>query len=578
MVIVQLGELSDAHMGKVLRPQTQEFPCSRVHGRKGKLMCQIVILPFQPGIIIIVDGFIAVFLRNGIEVQQSGLAHEYGFYLEQVVSVVCHGLQRDMLCPRFESIPIDAETEITGQGDEVSPFPIALQFFHTGCYSLRTLFQPFVKQGVHPTVHCERVDLRNDAVASRIIRCPAQFLVVLAQVARNFQFHLWKCLSVLCDDGAVGCFRHMQDDVVIMYVFVMTVDVPVGGSSVNLDVAHPCRSVQFDFGVEKVRAGISVECSRVDDLYRLAVCGLQRFEWKEFVFPDVVQQLFHGARAEKFIFTNKSNEIQVKSLSLREKISAYYLKNMKIALIGYGKMGHMIEQIALERGHEIVSIIDIDNREDFASEAFRSADVAIEFTTPQTAYDNYLQAFAAGVKVVSGSTGWIPEHGEEVRRLCREEGHTLFWSSNFSLGVAIFGAVNRYLAHIMSGFPAYDVRMEEVHHVHKLDAPSGTAITLAEDLIHAIGRKDKWVKGTFTAPDGTVSGTEACAANELRVDSIRRGEVPGIHSVVYDSEADCITITHDAHNRKGFALGAVLAAEYTATHEGLLTMDDLFQF
>ena len=251
---------------------------------------------------------------------------------------------------------------------------------------------------------------------------------------------------------------------------------------------------------------------------------------------------------------------------------------MKIALIGYGKMGHMIEQIALERGHEIVSIIDIDNRGDFASEAFRSADVAIEFTTPQTAYDNYLQAFAAGVKVVSGSTGWIPEHGEEVRRLCREEGHTLFWSSNFSLGVAIFGAVNRYLARIMSGFPAYDVKMEEVHHVHKLDAPSGTAITLAEDLIHAIGRKEKWVKGTFTAPDGTVSGTEACTTNELRIDSVRRGEVPGIHSVVYDSEADSITITHDAHNRKGFALGAVLAAEYTATHEGLLTMDDLLQF
>ena len=387
-----------------------------------------------------------------------------------------------------------------------------------------------------------------------------------------------KRLPVLCDDGAVGCFRHVQDDVVVVGVFVMPVGVPVGGPSVNLDVAHPCRTVQFDFGVEKVRACVSVECSRVDDLQRQAVCGLQRFERKQFVFPDVVQQLFHNAGAEKFIFTNKSNEIQVKSLSLREKISAYYLKNMKIALIGYGKMGHMIEQIALERGHEIVSIIDIDNRGDFASEAFRSADVAIEFTTPQTAYDNYLQAFAAGVKVVSGSTGWIPEHGEEVRRLCREEGHTLFWSSNFSLGVAIFGAVNRYLARIMSGFPAYDVKMEEVHHVHKLDAPSGTAITLAEDLIHAIGRKEKWVKGTFTAPDGTVSGTEACATNELRIDSVRRGEVPGIHSVVYDSEADSITITHDAHNRKGFALGAVLAAEYTATHEGLLTMDDLFQF
>ncbi len=157
-------------------------------------------------------------------------------------------------------------------------------------------------------------------------------------------------------------------------------------------------------------------------------------------------------------------------------------------------MGRMIEQVALDCGHEIVSVIDIDNRGDFASDAFRSADVAIEFTTPQAAYDNCLRAFSAGVKVVSGSTGWMLEHGEEVRRLCREEGHTLFWSSNFSLGVAIFGAVNRYLARVMSRFPAYDVRMEETHHVHKLDAPSGTAITLAEDIVRAVGRKDKWVK------------------------------------------------------------------------------------
>ncbi len=251
---------------------------------------------------------------------------------------------------------------------------------------------------------------------------------------------------------------------------------------------------------------------------------------------------------------------------------------MKIALIGYGKMGHMIEQIALQRGHEIVSIIDIDNRGDFGSEAFRSADVAIEFTTPHTAYDNYLQAWKAGVKVVSGSTGWMAEHGEEVKRMCREEGHTLFWSSNFSLGVAIFGAVSRYLARVMNNFPAYDVRMEEVHHIHKLDAPSGTAITLAEDILSELDRKDTWVKGLQTAPDGTVSGTGECAPQELAIDSVRRDEVPGIHSVTYDSEADCITITHDAHNRKGFALGAVLAAEYTATHEGLLTMGDLFQF
>lgn len=251
---------------------------------------------------------------------------------------------------------------------------------------------------------------------------------------------------------------------------------------------------------------------------------------------------------------------------------------MKIALIGYGKMGHMIEQIAVERGHEIVSIIDIDNREDFDSEAFKSADVAIEFTAPHTAYDNFLRAFAHHVKVVSGSTGWIPEHGDEVKRLCREEGQTLFWSSNFSLGVAIFSALNKYLAKIMDRFPEYDVKMEEVHHVHKLDAPSGTAITLAEGIIENLDRKTGWVKGTLLAPDGTLSGTNACAPDKLPIDSIRRDEVPGIHSVVYDSEADKITITHDAHSRKGFALGAVLAAEYTVAHEGLLTMDDLFQF
>lgn len=251
---------------------------------------------------------------------------------------------------------------------------------------------------------------------------------------------------------------------------------------------------------------------------------------------------------------------------------------MKIALIGYGKMGKMIEQIARSRGHEIVSIIDINNQDDFQSTAFASADVAIEFTSPTAAYGNYLKAFKAGVKVVSGSTGWMKDHQADVERLCKEEGHTLFWASNFSLGVAIFSAVNRYLARIMNDFPSYDVKMVETHHIHKLDAPSGTAITLAEDIIKELDRKDKWVKGVQHAADGTVSGTDKCAADELPIDSIRRGEVPGIHSVIYDSEADSITITHDAHSRKGFALGAVLAAEYTAKHEGLLTMSDLFHF
>ncbi len=251
---------------------------------------------------------------------------------------------------------------------------------------------------------------------------------------------------------------------------------------------------------------------------------------------------------------------------------------MNIALIGYGKMGHMIESIALERGHKIVSIIDIDNQQDFGSPEFASADVAIEFTSPTAAYANYLRAFKAGVKVVSGSTGWMKEHGDDVRRMCSEEGKTLFWASNFSIGVAIFSAVNRYLAKIMNGFTQYGVRMEETHHVHKLDAPSGTAITLAEDIVAAIDRKSSWVKGEQHLADGTVSGTNDVHPDELAIESIRRDEVPGIHSVIYDSEADSITITHDAHSRKGFALGAVLAAEYTKEHSGLLTIGDMFKF
>ena len=222
---------------------------------------------------------------------------------------------------------------------------------------------------------------------------------------------------------------------------------------------------------------------------------------------------------------------------------------MKIALIGYGKMGKMIEQIALSRGHEIVSIIDVDNQQDFDSPEFASAEVAIEFTAPQAAYGNYLKAFAKNVKVVSGSTGWMSGHKADVERMCSEGGQTLFWASNFSIGVAIFSAVNRYLAEIMNSFPQYGVEMEETHHIHKLDAPSGTAITLAEDIVARLDRKTSWTRGTLLAPDGSLSGTETAAPGELRIDSVRRDEVPGIHSVTYDSEADRITITHDAHSR-----------------------------
>lgn len=251
---------------------------------------------------------------------------------------------------------------------------------------------------------------------------------------------------------------------------------------------------------------------------------------------------------------------------------------MKIALIGYGKMGHMIEQIALERGHEIVCKIDVGNQDDFDSPAFASADVAIEFTNPTAAYSNYLRAFAHNVKVVSGSTGWMKDHKADVEALCKDGKQTLFWASNFSIGVAIFSAVNKYLAKIMNQFPQYDVKMTETHHIHKLDAPSGTAITLAEDIIDNLDRKKSWKAGTTVWDDGHVDGTEDHKSDELLVDSIRHDEVPGIHSIAYDSEADCITITHDAHSRKGFALGAVLAAEFTKDHNGLLTTSDLFKF
>ena len=260
---------------------------------------------------------------------------------------------------------------------------------------------------------------------------------------------------------------------------------------------------------------------------------------------------------------------------LRAKID----KTMKIALIGYGKMGKTIEKIALERGHEIVSIIDIDNREDFGSDAFKSADVAIEFTAPAVAFDNCMKAMDAGVKVVSGSTGWFQQHEAEMREKCEKEGKTLFWSSNFSLGVAIFSAVNKYLARIMNSFDNYKVRIEETHHIHKLDAPSGTAITLAEGIIENISYKKNWVMGDLTNPDGTVTKGNTPKATEIKIDAIRRDEVPGIHSIIYDDyDTDTITITHDAHNRNGFALGAVIAAEYAKEHEGMLGMSNLLDF
>ena len=228
-------------------------------------------------------------------------------------------------------------------------------------------------------------------------------------------------------------------------------------------------------------------------------------------------------------------------------------------------MGKIIERIARERGHEIVSVIDIDNAEDFESEAFRSAEVAIEFTVPQVALSNYRRAFAAGVAVVSGTTGWTEEL-PALKKEIESGGKTLFWSSNFSLGVNIFMAVNKYLATIMNQFPNYNVEMTEVHHTQKLDAPSGTAITLAEGVLEKLDRKTAWVKEEETNP------------NEMAIKSIREGQVPGIHTIRYESEVDTIEITHDAKSREGFALGAVVAAEFTAGKKGLLGMEDMLKF
>ena len=239
---------------------------------------------------------------------------------------------------------------------------------------------------------------------------------------------------------------------------------------------------------------------------------------------------------------------------------------MKIALIGYGKMGKELEKVALSRGHQIVCIIDVDNQDDFESEAFRSADVAIEFTNPTVAYNNYIKTFNAGVKLVSGSTGWMAEHGDEIKNLCEKEGKTLFWSSNFSLGVVIFSAVNKYLAKIMNNFPAYDIKMMETHHIHKLDAPSGTAITLAEGIIENVDRKDRWTLET------------AEKTTDIPIHAIREGEVPGIHEITYESDVDTVSIKHDAKSRAGFALGAVIAAEFTAGKKGFLGMDDMLKF
>lgn len=239
---------------------------------------------------------------------------------------------------------------------------------------------------------------------------------------------------------------------------------------------------------------------------------------------------------------------------------------MKIALIGYGRMGHVIEKVAVERGHEIVCRIDRDSTGDFGSETFRSADVAIEFTAPTAAKENVLRCFAEEVPVVSGTTGWndvLPE----MKKLCDEGKGTLLQASNFSVGVNMFMAVNSLLAEMMNAFPQYKPHMVETHHVHKLDHPSGTAVTLAEQIIKETSRISSWCE-----PEEGVCP----ASGALEIEHIRTGEVPGIHTIVWDSPEDSITITHSAKTREGFALGAVMAAEWLSSRKGWHTIGEMF--
>jgi 4-hydroxy-tetrahydrodipicolinate reductase len=235
---------------------------------------------------------------------------------------------------------------------------------------------------------------------------------------------------------------------------------------------------------------------------------------------------------------------------------------MKIALIGYGKMGRAIEEIAVQRGHEIVLKVNIDNLEDNTIENLRKADVAIEFSGPESAFENLNRCLDACVPVVSGSTGWLSRL-DSIKLKCKELNGSFLYASNYSIGVNIFFAVNERLAELMSAHPQYDVTIKEIHHTQKLDAPSGTAISLAEQVLAYSESKEKW------------KNQPSANSSDLYIESQRIDPAPGTHHVKYDSTVDTIEIIHTAHNRQGFASGAVLAAEYIAGRKGIFTMKDV---
>lgn len=235
---------------------------------------------------------------------------------------------------------------------------------------------------------------------------------------------------------------------------------------------------------------------------------------------------------------------------------------MRIALIGYGKMGKTIEGIALERGHTVELKIDIDSKAEFTAANLQQCDVAIEFTGPHSAKENILTCLAAGIPIVSGSTGWLQDWNE-VEKYCKEKNGSFLYASNFSVGVNIFFELNKKLAQLMKGHADYEVSMEEIHHTQKKDAPSGTAITLAEQILQEVPRKKNWLNENSDNKE------------DLVIISKREDPAPGTHSIKYSSAVDDIEIIHTAHNRQGFALGAVLAAEYIYNKKGIFNMKDI---
>jgi 4-hydroxy-tetrahydrodipicolinate reductase len=248
---------------------------------------------------------------------------------------------------------------------------------------------------------------------------------------------------------------------------------------------------------------------------------------------------------------------------------------MNIALLGYGKMGKIIEKIATDRKHTIVLKIDYDNQHELTAENLKKADAVIEFTTPGSVLSNIQHCFDANVPIVIGTTGWY-EHLQEVKQQCLQNNNTLLYASNFSVGVNIFFYVNRVLAKLMNNYPYYDVQVEEIHHTQKLDAPSGTAITIAEGIIENLDTKKDWVNVLTADGDDPADGN--IKNDQLLIESFRINSVPGTHTVIYDSEVDMIEFKHTAHNRNGFALGAVLAAEWVHDKKGFFSVEEMFDF